>query len=50
MCLSNIEVIGQYVVEIQLLSVSENKGVPKFKSKSRDLAISSIRLNLHIFG
>jgi len=28
MCLSNIEVIGQSVAEIQLLPVSENKGGP----------------------
>jgi len=38
MCLSNIEVIGQSVVEIQLLPVSENKRVLKFKSRSRDPA------------
>jgi len=29
MCLSNIEVIGQPMAEIQLLPVSENKGGPK---------------------
>jgi len=28
-CLSNIEVIGQSMAEIQLLPVSENKGGPK---------------------
>jgi len=38
MYLSNIEVIGQSMAEIQLLPVSENKGVPKFKSRSRDIA------------
>jgi len=29
MCLSNIEVVGQSMAEIQLLPVSENKGSPK---------------------
>jgi len=36
---SNIEVIGQSIAEIQLIQVSKNKGVPKFKSKSRDRAL-----------
>jgi len=31
MCLSNIEVIGQSMAEIQLLPVSKNKGVPNLK-------------------
>jgi len=31
MCLSNIEVIGQSMAEIQLRPVSENKGGPKIK-------------------
>jgi len=29
MCLSNIEVMGQSIAEIQLLAVSENIGGPK---------------------
>jgi len=38
MCLTHIEVIGQSMAEIQLLPVSENKGVSKLKNKSRDTA------------
>jgi len=36
MCLSNIEVIGQYMADIQLLPVSENKGGPKIQ-KSQEV-------------
>jgi len=38
MCLSNFEVIGQSVAEIQLLPVAENKGRPKYNSRSCDSA------------
>jgi len=43
MCLSNIEVIGQSMSQIQL-PVSENKGIPKFKSRSHDLPLDPFDL------
>jgi len=42
MCLSNFKVNGQSMAEIQLLPVSENKGSPKFKSRSRELPLDAI--------